>query len=137
MSELRQLDVRSAILKAADWIEKNPSKYSFQSTRIPECGSPGCMIGFIGMFAGCKGNVFDVSPALLGKTHNKFVTEIFAIRSENGGGQVTTDASVAAACLRLYADRFHPAQPSKLSGSEVCREIMSRPLNEKETANAA
>ena len=49
------MNVREAILAAADHIETYPKKFSFASVEVPSrrsCGTPGCALGWIGHFAG-------------------------------------------------------------------------------------
>lgn len=46
--------IRQAILQAADHIEKNPCDFNFYSVDKPECGTPGCALGWIGVFMGIE-----------------------------------------------------------------------------------
>ena len=44
--------VYEAIMLAADHIERNPADFNFMSIGIPDCGTPGCALGWIGSFGG-------------------------------------------------------------------------------------
>lgn len=137
-------NIRIAILKAADWIENNPHLYAFRKAEVPECGSPGCMVGWVGSFAGYRAgtNCWRVDAGckrIIGVNCETYSDRIAAICRENnwfGGGAYTNDAHTAACAMRLYADRFHPAEPliERKSGSEICRAIIAKPF--RETADA-
>ena len=131
------MDIRSAILAAADWIEKNPSSYEFQRIQKPSiCGSPGCLLGYIGLYA--KSNEKEshtISKEILGIRSGEFYARMDnLLRNEPWRVPGWEDNAVRG--LRLYADKYHPAKPSieRKPGAEVCREIMARPF--KESANA-
>ncbi|MEE8382692.1 MAG: hypothetical protein V3R78_12545 [Thermodesulfobacteriota bacterium] len=36
----------------ADYIDNHPDEYSYSAIRVPDCGSPGCVIGLAGMIRG-------------------------------------------------------------------------------------
>lgn len=143
MNELRQIDVRTAILEAADYIEANPNYFDFMSVWTPKehtCGSPGCAIGWINHFANNRiGKTIGCSEevnAVLGVTPDKFYKRMDGFLMFSSDWRY--NAKYCARRLRRYANKFHPAKPSKelKSGSEVAREIMSRKFDEKEFANA-
>ena len=46
------MNIRTAILKAADSIEQNPDIYNWSNVQVPPCGTPGGMLGLIGAFRG-------------------------------------------------------------------------------------
>ena len=59
------MSIRDAILKAADHIERNPCSFDFWNNRIPKhCGSPGCVLGWIGFFAGLKDDIGSAQLAV-------------------------------------------------------------------------
>ena len=132
MSELRQ-----AILRAADWIEKNPSDYSFGSCEVPECGTPGCMVGWIGHFLGIeKGKHFvwdypcnygerGITP-IIGCHAGTFINRIRPLVPRQF--DIYANAKHAAIALRAYAEKYHPS--STPSGASVCELIMSKPFRE-------
>lgn len=48
-------EIRAALLKAADQIEQNPESYNFKTNDKPDgCGSPGCILGWVGAFLGIE-----------------------------------------------------------------------------------
>ena len=102
------MNLREAILKTADLIECDPGIWNFGNARVPPCGSPGCALGLIGLFMGCRkgSSVGDVSPELLGVSSDTFYNRMHDIPHD---GLWTRDAQVAAHCLRQYADTYHPA----------------------------
>lgn len=44
-------DYDDPILRTAAFLEAHPQKYDFNNVCIPECGSRGCLLGWIGFFA--------------------------------------------------------------------------------------
>lgn len=49
-------DARTALLLAADQIEKDPTSFSFVEIDAPKCGSPACALGWVFHFLGLYGN---------------------------------------------------------------------------------
>lgn len=113
------MDIRQAILKAADWIELHPEEFDFRETEVPACGTPGCALGWIGTFAGCeRGSSIDMPPGsptkLLGlNSQLRFYERMDAFFG--GGAYANTESRwrhnpmQCARGLRLYADKYHPA----------------------------
>jgi hypothetical protein len=107
------MNIREAILKAADHIERNPRDFNFDHAGIPDsCGSPGCAIGWIAYFADvmAKDSMLDeppvtrICPELLGVGEGEFYT-----RMNNLGGLVWIDSGPqCASALRMYARKYHP-----------------------------
>lgn len=116
--------IREAILAAAAHIEANPSSYRFRSNSPPHCGTPGCMMGWIGFHMGISGpadgGYMDAVRQACGFDYcdlGDFARETSwystALKS------YTSDAGVAARIMREFADaRFptkhaapHPATP--------------------------
>ena len=124
------MEIREAILKAADSIESNPEWFKFSEIGIPDgCGTPGCALGWIGAHMGLK-------PASYGfievtKTMG-LAPEVFLEISTPGaeyafynrmsilaGGDKSFDsfylwsssAKTCAQTLRAYADKYHPNIP--------------------------
>ena len=100
------MEIRDAILKAADHIERNPGLFSFIASHIPsDCGTPGCAVGWINYFGGHArraGGVINSSP--LGVDETSFYHRMNRL----GFGWMHAAAS-AAQGLRAYADKYHPA----------------------------
>ena len=113
------MNIRTAILKAADSIERHPELFDFDSTAIPDCGTPGCALGWIAFHLGeyafntmpHKWNTMKLGKALcltdeasgINWAGLNFYRRLSCIVS---GWK--DDASLCAKALRLYADKFHP-----------------------------
>ena len=106
------MDIRTAILKAADKFERYPALFYYYWTGKPN-GNKGCLLGWIG-------EVADVPAALgsyagkvacdfLGISDDEFQIRCLRIGDEQNLGGWTTDATVAAQVMRFYADKYHPA----------------------------
>jgi hypothetical protein len=116
------MDIRQAILKAADWIEKHPEDFMFSATQIPKCGTPGCALWWIGHFSrmSLKTNDYEsyttVAKEVLrvpgekllgnGSPHFEFYRRMDALLGHSGWMHY---APMCAEGLRLYADKYHPA----------------------------
>ena len=108
------MNIRTAILKAADSIERNPHLFSFGSVAIPnkDCGTPGCAIGWIAYHR--KGDVIFGRSWLPHKTIG--ISDVqFYKRMINiyDGHKWKFSADECASTLRKYADKYHPAQNTK------------------------
>jgi hypothetical protein len=118
------MNVREAILKAANQIEREPSCWSYMKDMVPECGTPGCALGWIGHFAGVRGHIDNVA-VLLGVERVEGTIQwgfYNRIQSLTGGRPLPQTHTTAddyflthatlpqiAEVLRLYADKYHPA----------------------------
>lgn len=105
--------IYTAIMKAADTIERHPELYNFLSNEVPDCGSPGCLLGWIGHHLGLRGgNVFEaVTPLLCSNGTDALETLRYwgSPTSENESyGPVGQDSKAAAAHLRWLAPQFKP-----------------------------
>ena len=113
------MQIREAILKAADQIEAHPYDFMFSSVCIPEdnCGSPGCALGWIAFFLGAELPAFpghqewDVVRATvaLGIPSHGHVDCEFYRRLDSFLSGWRENADLCALALRLYADKYHPA----------------------------
>jgi hypothetical protein len=119
------MNIRDAILKAADHIERNPAEFRFASIAIPGgpgCGTPGCALGWIGAFGGleaaCHGfnrsanEMLELpSEFLSGSLHGPTIEYAFYNRMDALCGSISwrVSASECARSMRLYADKYHPA----------------------------
>lgn len=109
------MHIRNAILKAADSIERHPGLFKWSSTRVanPDCGTPGCALGWIAHYVGCavwrqKGgwNYNALANAMGTDGDGEFysrMSETFRSHSWR------LDATDCASALRAYADKYHPA----------------------------
>ena len=114
--------IYDAIMKAADHIESCPQEFRFMSTVTPEhpgCGTSGCAMGWIGTFAGLKGD-FDVAANFLELPKERLRSErsssaeysfAFYNRMDDvfGGKGWKDSAALCAQALRLYASKYHGA----------------------------
>lgn len=119
------MNIRDAILKAADHIEQNPLKFDFWASDIPTgCGTPGCALGWIAHFSGaqttCAHDSRWAAPVhvfcedFLGLHPEEFYEKIEDLSSE-----WRSDASACATGLRAYADKYHPAESRALIPASV------------------
>lgn len=105
------MEIRAAILAAADHIERNPGAFDFWSTRLPGCGTPGCALGWVAHFCGfktgAKDQVWEFAERVL-KLENPYLF-YDALDEICGEREWRTDASECAKAMRAYADANHPA----------------------------
>lgn len=104
------MNVYEAIMKAADHIEKNPGDFDFGNFRVPGCGTPGCALGWIGVYAGigAGASVHHVVEKQLLRNGDFYEN----MRGLIGGGW-HDDAKQCARGLRLYAERYHAHEKPK------------------------
>jgi hypothetical protein len=129
------MNIRQAILRAADHIESTPKEFNFQSVYIPDgpgCGTPGCALGWIGHFAGYdeqravaesgdSATVLYIGRKVLGvkcEGHMLNRNEFYA-RMDTLAGGWQHGAVACARGLRLYADKYHPAESRALIPASV------------------
>jgi hypothetical protein len=102
--------IRSAILDTAKLFEEKPGLYRFINARVPECGTPGCMVGHIAAHLGVERNprksVYDLQPEL---GFSYYELENLAGRNLEFAGY-TVDACQAVKLLRAFADHRFPAE---------------------------
>lgn len=114
------MDIRTAMYKAADSIEMNPDLFNYGSCGRPDpsCGTPGCALGWIGFHSGVK-FIED------GKRNGRFVKGLddvadlvvpdrdactFYDRMTSFDYSWMRSAKKCAKALRLYADKYFPAE---------------------------
>ena len=115
------MNIRTATLKAADSIEQNPDNYLFMSNQKPDCGTPGCALGWVGFHLGVAENengcslyhlvVADVLGFIAPPDTFVYADRPFYGRMDdiNNSIEWRHSAKKCAAALRLYADKYHPA----------------------------
>jgi hypothetical protein len=100
-------------MKAADHIERNPRLFNFDVFEMPpDCGTPGCALGWIGAFSEIKfehtgsfiGVKYDVAPQALGITSTEFYDRMDALGQQRFWHR---DAKLCAQKMRLYAAKYH------------------------------
>lgn len=104
--------IRAAILKTADLFAQRPDLYNYRRVSIPECGTPGCMLGYIAAHLGMAthGRVHGLQD-VLGFHHDELYSFAMDWRAANAPGFPYTDhAHVAAGVLRAFADARFPAE---------------------------
>lgn len=106
------MEIRQAILKAADHIEHHPKDFLYSQNAIPECGTPGCAIGWVGHFLGMtsKDNAdFGRVAIAIGVPASVFAFSDRMDRLHGGFVNWRHDAADCALTLRRYANKYHPA----------------------------
>lgn len=99
------MEIYNAIMKAADHIERNPHSYNFFNSVVPECGTQGCMLGWIGHFMGMTGaNVFREVGPRLGFGRDFLAGAAIGVQH----GEDLKDSTDAVRMLRRFAQRYHP-----------------------------
>ncbi len=108
------MNIRAAILEAADHIEANPALFKFFSTNVPECGTPGCAIGWIGHFFDAQQigeNVGVFSETILAIDETDFYIRMRDLQLGWMYG-----AEICAKTLRHYADKYYPSETERTAG---------------------
>lgn len=98
------MNIYSAIMKAADQIQKNPQTFDFSSMHM-DCGSPMCALGWIAHFGGYTEHIGGVSMWIMGTHYHsdiEFYGRLFEFEKK-----WTDDANSCASALRLYAAKYH------------------------------
>ena len=94
------MNVYEATLATAELFEREPKMFDFSRVVVPDCGTPGCAIGYIERFMGFEG-VIDGNRSL-GTTR----TEFYERMSELVTREWINNASICAVGLRLYAEKY-------------------------------
>jgi hypothetical protein len=111
--------IRGAILRAADRIEREPGSYDFQQIGMPPeggCGMPYCMFGWIGFELGSKQDLSHrvATEIAGGDPRNNYILNDAANEMYKFAGQVAPDfqrnALEAARAMRAWADARFPAE---------------------------
>jgi hypothetical protein len=132
-------NIYTAIMKAADHIERHPRDFDFSVGDIPsECGTPGCALGWIGHFAGKSGTFMDVceclglvEPIADKQFYRRMDAVVYALPYHDDWYR---SAKRCAHVLRLYAAKYHaPAKPVFTGLPDIVREIFTKPTAFRET----
>ena len=94
------MNAYEAAIKTADLFEQKPSLFDFYKAQIPECGAPGCALGYIGHFMGHYGEVNGESA--VGIPEEEFYDRMDDLASSTW----TMRADLCAVGLRLYAEKY-------------------------------
>jgi hypothetical protein len=112
------MNIRDAILEAAAHIERNPDDFNFHSIEKPShCGTPGCAIGWIGVFAGIE----EEHPSWLSAIKRQTGIDAHDFYKKMSDIQLgwIFEAASCAITMRLYADKYHPAERRDLIPESV------------------
>lgn len=121
--------IRSAILRAADRIERDPSSYSFGACLTAgDCGTPLCMIGWIAHEIGFTKTIVVSQFMELMRTGvdpgvnwtGRYADELYRMIDARDAGGASVGKCVAG--MRAYADKFYPAE------SKAVNTYISQPL---------
>ena len=89
---------------AADHIEQNPELFNFHRIRVPDCGAPGCALGWIGAFAGiAPGESIARTEEFLQTSDKSFYRRMNGLVSEKLWQR---NPRICAKGLRLYAEKY-------------------------------
>ena len=106
------MNIRQAILLAADHIERHPEQYQFAFCRL--INGQGCMMTWVTHFMGYahNSNAQDLSIEVWGVDTNEWLRRTGGIFE---GRRVLNrcDPMDSAKILRIYADRYHPVTEAK------------------------
>jgi hypothetical protein len=132
-------EIRAAILKAADTIERDGDLWNFGEVLVPDCGTPGCALGWIGFHLGIPVGdpVTRTARVLYGEDHKgngfydgRFYREIKKL----GVGIAMCGASDVPGALRSFADANFPAEKSKAGLDSAYLSFRNRFVAEQESA---
>lgn len=109
--------IYQAIMKTADVFERNPRLFNFYVLSVPECGAPGCAIGYIAHHLGRREDEppFDVNfesvlPVDTSTFYRRMTTLTRGTETELSWGEWTHSAALCVTGLRAYAAKYH-AEP--------------------------
>lgn len=127
------MNVREAILKAADHIERQPTSYEYVTNSKPDCGTPGCMAGWLGHFLGVEiGGAGVYSEAVakrLGYKLSTLLDEFGRCDKSGYGYEHQISPLAAAATLRVFADKHYPAsEPEHIGIPNSVRAIFAEAI---------
>jgi hypothetical protein len=93
------MNAYEATLATAKLFEQRPELFNFSETNIPDCGTPGCALGYIGYFMGQPG-------CISGESTIGVDSSVFYDRMRPLAPNWIIDASLCAKGLRLYAEKY-------------------------------
>ncbi len=110
MSSYTTAQIRAAILRAADHIERNPQSYDFVRSDTPstDCGTTACMWGWIGYFLGMPAHSLNAQVATacgIGSPGSCNTRHLYSF-CKSCRVDVPNE-------LRRYADKYFPAEAAK------------------------
>ena len=93
------MNAYEATLATAKLFEQRPELFRFSETNIPDCGTPGCAIGYIGYFMGHTGCISGEKT--IGVDSGEFYDRMRPLAPF-----WIIDATTCARGLRLYAEKY-------------------------------
>jgi hypothetical protein len=93
------MNAYEATLATAELFEREPKLFRFSETSVPDCGTPGCALGYIGYFMGQTG-------CISGESTIGVDSGVFYDRMRPLAPNWIIDASRCAKGLRLYAEKY-------------------------------
>lgn len=112
MKTFTHSEIRGAILRAADRIERTPTSYNFCKMTVPNdggCGTQACMWGWIGYELGMRDAGNEAVAFSLGLTKADSFYGVAATGHLYDFCRAI-DAESVPSHLRAYADKYFPAQ---------------------------
>lgn len=113
MSNYSRSEIRGAILRAAERIERDPRMWDFNKIYVPsDCGTPACALGWIGFELGMEvsKSIGRTARALFGSDGAMKFYRDFNMAS--GQSISIIDGPDVPRALRAYADRYFSATES-------------------------
>ena len=106
------MNVYEALLKAADHIERNPDLFDFYTERVPECGTPGCALGWAAYFMRLPfHNVGDFAQQMMPVKYGDCAEGAFYERMNAALAdpkcEWTEDSALCAQGMRLVAEKHY------------------------------
>jgi len=104
------MNIRQAILKAANSIEQYPELFHFSSIDNPDisCGTSGCALGWVRLHLHGQKETQTISETAKELGINTAIPEfIFYDRMKSFDVSWRRNAKTCAITLRLYADKYH------------------------------
>lgn len=116
------MNMNTILYRAAEQIEQFPKHFDFMETNIPpDCGAPGCALGWIGHFAvkeGWEGNRAGVYGGIYHREDSyenvlplmklEDPTDLYDELAKLAGRDWRFDGATCAKALRMYADKHYP-----------------------------
>lgn len=114
------MNIYDAVMRAADHIERNPHLFNFVRSYVPDCNTPGCLMGWVGHFMGLRTGTlawdgvarhFGIEKET-GRWH-AFDDLVRRELGDEGYLGYQWDVAVAAKFLRLYAAKYLPTSDTQ------------------------
>jgi hypothetical protein len=141
MKTFSKAEIRGAILSTAKLFEEKPDLWNWSNTQVPDCGTPGCALGYIGTALEIPaGKAVVWVEEVLGykdifSVQSKFYADMNDASRDYGWNLSASGASKA---LRAYADKYFPevARPIIPESHQIVKweSVVWRPAALRESA---